>query len=81
MLALMNPVLLDEDILKKWTVDQLDMLHAIAGLGDEWKASERRDRLKKREDDEIAKLQKVVDSSLTVGDMITDIVENKVVDE
>ncbi len=37
--------LTDEQVLKKWTVDELDMLHNLAGLGAEWMESDRRAHL------------------------------------
>lgn len=36
----------DEDILQRWTIDELDMLHDISGYGENWQQSECRGRLK-----------------------------------
>jgi hypothetical protein len=33
------------EVLARWSLDELDMLHALVGLGPEWMASERRAEL------------------------------------
>lgn len=53
--------LTDKDILARWSVDDLDMLHRISGLGEEWMASDRRAELKKIEDDEVERLRHIVE--------------------
>lgn len=54
--------LTDKDILARWSVDDLDMLHRISGLGEEWMASDRRAELKKIEDDEMEIMLNITES-------------------
>lgn len=51
----------DDEVLRKWTVDELDMLHNISGLGPEWRASERRAELKKLEDEDIERVRHIIE--------------------
>jgi hypothetical protein len=52
----------DDSIIQKYTVDQLDMLHNLVGLGPQWLKSERRAELVAIEKQELI--------------IITDIIEN-----
>jgi len=52
--------LTDEQVLARWTIDELDMLHDISGLGDLWQKSDRRAHLKKVEDEEVENILKIM---------------------
>lgn len=52
----------DDSIIQKYTVDELDMLHKLVGLGPQWMESERRAELVAIEKQELI--------------IITDIIEN-----
>lgn len=58
--------LTDHQILERWTVDELDMLHDISGMGRQWRDSEHRAVLKKMEVDEIEMLDRIINTSLAV---------------
>ena len=49
------------EILKTWTVAELDILHDSICMGTEWRASERREELMQIEEEEQTELYKVID--------------------
>lgn len=57
----------DKEILQKYTVDQLDLLHDLCGLGEEWKHSERRKELVEIEKRELEILRGVIEDIRIIG--------------
>lgn len=51
----------DNDILQRWTVGELDRLHDLIGLGNQWQTSDRRAELKKIEDADLEKLHNIAE--------------------
>jgi hypothetical protein len=51
----------NDAILKKYTVDELDMLHDLVGLGAEWSQSARRAKLVKIESMELALIKDIIE--------------------
>jgi len=51
----------ERNILKKYTVDELDLLHDLVGLGKEWRASSNRADLVAIEAMEMELIQKIVE--------------------
>jgi hypothetical protein len=50
----------DDDIIQKYTVEQLDMLHDICGLGEEWRKSSRRKELVRIEERELELVRRII---------------------
>lgn len=51
----------DSSILKKYTVDELDMLHNLVGLGPEWQKSYRRKELLEIETRELELMKEIIE--------------------
>lgn len=54
-------VRVDDSILRKYTVDQLDFLHDLVGKGAEWKASENRKTLVEIETRELDLIRNILE--------------------
>jgi hypothetical protein len=62
-------VRVDDSVLRKYTVDQLDFLHDLVGKGEEWKASDNRKELVEIETREMALIRNIVeDIKIEVGE-------------
>lgn len=56
-----EPLYSAEEVLKKYTVEELDLFHTYLGIGKEWKASDRRKELKTIEDAELDRLHDIIE--------------------
>lgn len=62
----------DDSIIQKYTVDELDMLHNLVGLGPQWMKSERRAELVKIETQELIIITDIIEDIHIIPKAVSD---------